>query len=133
MVAVGGYNPIVFQREVKPYPLSPTFSIMGQNEIFNFDGVLVATDIYSAKLALGNFNAVKKVYYLWDLDWIFASQPNYNSNAGIFLNPQFEFVVRSTDHAKIFKKVWGKRIHVVEEFEYEQLRKFIGSITNVKK
>jgi hypothetical protein len=131
MVMNDRLNPIVFPRTIRPYPVSPTFSIMGQNEIFNFSGILIATDIETAKLCLSNHNACKKIYYLWDLDWIFTSQPNYNNNAEIFLNPNLDFVVRSTDHAKIFRKVWGKTIHVVEEFEYEQLRKFIKRVANV--
>jgi hypothetical protein len=126
-MAENNYNPVAFVRNIEPYPISPLFCILKQSEVFSFNGTLIAMDIESARLVLANVSSKRKIYYLWDLEWVFTSQENYNNNADVYLSPHLNFVARSTDHAKIFRKVWGKRANVIEEFEYEQIRKLTNN------
>ena len=100
--------------------LEPTkFAMMEMSYVFQYDGILVSTDVVTTEIMRNNFNAKKKLFYVWDLEWLRAVRPFYiNNNA---YNSEIETIARSQSHYDILSRVWKKPSATIEEFNNEQL------------
>lgn len=85
------------------------------------DGILIATNILNAAQILSAKTSARKVLYLWDLDWVFASY-NYEWLYDIVADKRLEIIVRSEEHAKALKTLCGKEpVGILEQFKLEKL------------
>ena len=72
---------LFFEQLVSPsIPINcPTMCV---NELMNFRGVLISTNIESTLMArkLTNPKLVKLIFYVWDLEWLRPNKQNYIYN-----------------------------------------------------
>lgn len=101
--------------------LEPQFARMQVNELSNFQGVLIATSLATAKRVLEAPRASSKYFYIWDFEWTRKPIP-YNELHSIYCAPSLQLLARSDDHAYVMDSNWNRAVKgIVEEFSMESL------------
>ena len=117
--------PIVFFSEYAKTSTVPLFARMPIEEVYCFSNPVIANDIESATLLLNCPCPTRKMYYLWDLEWIYDDKFNFNKYSLIYNS--FEIIVRSQSHYNLFSKIWRQPNYLIEDFNYEQIRNLFQS------
>ena len=89
-------------------------------EALDYDGILVATDIFTSHILKNCLRAQKKYVYVWNVDWNIQNRPA-NFIKDTYLVPETELIARSEDHAKLIGRVFRQPQHIIEEFNHEQI------------
>jgi hypothetical protein len=123
---------ILFYEQLAQPCVPPLCSLMHINEVWGFDGQVIATNINTASKLVRSPGPSKKIFYCWDLDWLRIQQKQYEQLHSIYSNPQLQLVARSVDHQKLLVDLWGaKNVPVIEDFELPRLIEMIyGGSTN---
>ena len=106
-------------------PVKNLFGLLQQNEIFDFEGVGIATNIETAQKLISVPGPKKKYFYIWDIEWTKLKAVNYNQLSNIYCNSQLELIVRSEHHAKLIKDCFKEPCHIMEDWDIEVLRKLV--------
>ena len=105
--------------------IKPNFSIMAINEIWNFSGSLISTDINTTLSLKKCFSPRKKIFYVWDLEWMRTPRGKaweFEKTIQAFSDESIELVARSKDHAKAIENLSNRKVkHIVENFNIENL------------
>jgi hypothetical protein len=112
--------PILFFSEYAKTVAVPLFARMPIEEAYCFTNPVIVNDIESAELILECPCPTRKIFYLWDLEWIYDS--NFSFEKYLRIYNSFEIIVRSGSHYNLFSKVWRKPDYLIEEFNHEQIR-----------
>ena len=121
----GEIDIIAFYNSLSMHCAQLFFSCMNIKEAWSYDGTIIATSINTAKKLIAFPSSKKKIFYVYDLEWI--TDNNYQKFADIYQNKGLTLIARSESHAKILEQCWGTKItDVVEDFN---IRK-IMSLTN---
>lgn len=106
-----------------------SFASMCVNEIWSFDGTLVATSASTAMSISKTFSSEKKFFYVWDLEWIRKKDESFESMVQAFSLNNVELIARSEDHAKAIKNYSNRDVcGIVENFNIEQLIRIINNV-----
>lgn len=109
-----------------PTIIQPQFAVMPVNELWSFDGVAIATNVSTAMSLSKSFSPIKKLFYVWDLEWARATGRDYENLIKPFLDKDLILIARSEDHAKAIENYCNRKVdHIVEDFNIEQLIKVI--------
>ena len=119
------FAPYLFYRNLDKIIIPPLFSLLSCYEAWSFDGIAIATDIYSAKILLKCPGPKKKFLYVWNMDWIFENSYKYKDMEDVYLNESLELISRSQYHSQILRQVWKSPITIIEEFNHDQIANFI--------
>jgi len=115
----------LFREVFSPFPMQPNFSIMSLVDMWGFDGTVIATDIPSVDKLLGCPCPKRKLFYVWNLEWVFQGNPLIKNLERFYLNNEIQLIARSKSHFDVISSVWKSPIGILEDFNYEQLRQFI--------
>lgn len=115
----------LFRETISPFPFAPNFPIMSLVDMWGFDGTVIATDIQTLDKLIECPCPTKKLFYVWNLEWIFQGKPSINALEKFYLNKDVELIARSQTHFDVISSVWKKPIGIVEDFNHEQLQQFI--------
>lgn len=74
--------------------------LMNVTEIHGFNGLMVSTDIDMTIASIRATNNAKKVFYVWDLEWIRPGKNNFDYNMLAFRDKSVTLVCRSQEHAR---------------------------------
>lgn len=107
----------VFCRDYNIIPSEIHFPIYPVSHIWGFDGILIATDLLSAKYLLEVPNPYTKYFYLWDLYWVFETR---NISYILPAYTELELLTRTEHYAKIIEKAW-KKPFIIGDLEPEKL------------
>jgi hypothetical protein len=131
-VKTGDDDLVVFFYELMPECIKPNFALMNLSEAYDYNGVLVATDINSASRILEYPGTQEKFFYLWDLDWIKLPQKQYENLLQVYKNPRLPLIVRSKRHFELVKNLWQEPVGIVEDCNIGQLKQVIENSKNVE-
>ena len=111
---------ILFYKDIPNPCVTPKCALMNICDIWGFDGLTIATDIDSA-LALSKVPGYhKKVFYVWDLEWLRNKDFLYNVRA---YRSGLNLVCKSEEHKLELSKYCNRTdIDVIEDFD---LTKFV--------
>jgi hypothetical protein len=116
---------VLFFENISSSIIKPNFPTMAINEIWNFEGALVSTDMNTTLTLKKCFTPRKKIFYVWDLEWMRNSMgqtKNFENTIEAFSDETIELVARSKDHAKAIENLSNRKInHIVENFNIEKL------------
>jgi hypothetical protein len=88
----------------------PSFGTMNINEAFDYDGCVIATNLYDA-FKLVNFPGPKyRYFYLWDLNWCGFG---FEELSELFNNPKLKIIARNPEHKDIIETCWNRKVHHV--------------------
>jgi len=100
------------------------FSVLTLPEAWGNDGPVVATTISTAENLL-SFNSNKKIFYVWDVEWIRNPQGysvEYEKYSDIYTNKDMSLVARSESHKKIIENAFNRKVeHIVSDFNMDQM------------
>ena len=106
-----------------------SFASMCVNEIWSFDGSLVATSASTALSISKTFAAESRFFYVWDLEWIRKKDESFETMIQAFCIDDVKLIARSEDHAKAIKNYSNRDVHgIVENFNTEQLMEIINNV-----
>lgn len=114
------YDVSVFFEELTPYLMKPQFGVYNASEIFHFDGNLIATTLDTAKSMLSTLKPVKKIFYVWSLEYL-EKNSNFIENIGVFQSTYLELIAPSEDYAKDIRNYCGIYPRVVENFSIKEI------------
>lgn len=92
-------NAILFFDQLVPPCVPIRCATMCLTETMNFRGALVTTNIANTLMCnkLINRNAVKLIFYVWDLEWLRPGKQNFLYNVEAYKIPDI-LAVRSNEH-----------------------------------
>lgn len=97
--------------------LPPACAVMQIHEGFSFDGPMVATSLSTADKLARWPGPSRRLFYVWDLEWLRMPQKSFEQLRGIYGNPDFDLIARGPDHAHVLMDVWNVPVkYVVEDF-----------------
>jgi hypothetical protein len=103
------FDPVLFIKNMSIPCVRPRFGTLFIHEMWHFDGVLVATDLESAEQLTKVVSKAKKIFYVWDLEWI-RNKKDFVYNVDIYRNPELKLVARSLNHANEITRYSGRNI-----------------------
>lgn len=114
---------VAFIKNMSPPCIKPNFSVMFCHEMWHFDGYLIATDLDSAEQISKIVSPAKKMFYVWDLEWLRrTNNKDYVRNVDIYRNPELKLVVRSESHANELSKYCNRKVDgIINNFNLERL------------
>lgn len=111
---------ILFPLTITQACVKPTVAVMNISEIYDFSGVLIATNLYSAAHLANAKNEARKIFYVWDLEYLRGNM-NYVQNMLIYTDKRLELICRSHDHAKMIKNFCNREAKVVEDCNIKEM------------
>lgn len=120
-----GVTWIVFYHQYGLWPIRPHFMMLQSIEAWSFPGPIIATSVFTADFLLNCLSPKKKFFYMWDLEWLYATDMQYDDYAKVYCHPDLHIIARHSAHQRIFSKVWNKSCTVIEDFNYEDIRQLL--------
>ena len=122
---------VAFVENITNHIIPPSFAIMGVNEIWSFDGTLVATSASTALHLSKATNPANKFFYVWDLEWMRPNGKDFQYMVRAYNNPNVKLIARSPEHALAIKNYCNRGVHgIVEDFNMEQLYEVTNNVSN---
>lgn len=112
---------MVFYYRYDKAPLSPFFATLQQQEVWGFDGPVMATSIQSAETLIRCPCPKAKFFYVWDLEWVHNPYLKYSYLRNIYQHPEIKLIARSESHSDVIERCWKKPVATLQDFNYEQL------------
>ncbi len=112
---------IVFYEQLARPCLQPHFAVMQAAEAWGFGGTLLATSLATSLQALRCPAAEKRIFYVWDLEWLRLKQKSFRELAALYGNPQLHLLARSQEHADLLARCWNRSCAVVRDFAIDEL------------
>jgi hypothetical protein len=113
----------IYYENLAPFaPLQPNFPLMNIMEAFNFDGVMIATDLSTAAKMLNMPGPKRRIFYTYDLEWLrFNPKRSFEELAMLYRSPRLELWARSESHKKIIENNFNREVNILEEFNFSRL------------
>jgi len=92
----------IFFEDYAPLMIRPACGLMHVSELYSFNGILISTNLNNTKLALNIPLPSKKIFYIWELEWLKNSK-DFIDNNSVYQNPQLELYTRSKSYANAIK------------------------------
>ena len=116
---------IVFYEDMHKNCLPPNFAVMQIAEAWGQHGPTIATSLSTALKLIG-FPSARKIFYVWDLEWLRGQQRHYKMYADIYTYPELELIARSEEHKKAIENAFNKEVkHIMPDFDTNQLLKVL--------
>ena len=113
---------VVFFENSTSSVLSPRFSLMSVNEIWSFEGSLIATSVSTAISMRKCFAPKNKLFYVWDLEWTRESGRDFEFIIQAFTDENTKLIARSKEHAKAIENYCNRKVkHIVNDFNIEKI------------
>lgn len=114
---------IIFYFNMTPQFISAQFGVMQISEAWGFDGTLISTDLQTTKKSLIMPAPKKKIFYVWDLEWLRGLTPNsYEEMAEVYQHPEIELVARSDSHKDAIENAWNRPVKkIISDFNMEEM------------
>jgi len=94
------------------------------SEMWNYDGIVIATNYNCATKLLKAPGPSKKYFYIWNLEWRVKSE-DYISMSQVYCNPNLELISRSKEHQWIIKNCWNRDSKICDNVNLNKLLEII--------
>ena len=112
---------IAYYEDMHRKCLPPNFAVMQIAEAWGQHGPIIATSLSTAIKLIG-FPSERKIFYVWDLEWLRGQQRHYKMYANVYTHPDLELVARSEDHKKIIENAFNKKVkYVIPDFDTSKI------------
>jgi hypothetical protein len=117
-------EPIVFYENIQKNCLPTNFSVMELREAWGCRGSVIATSASTAKSLSAFPDAMKKFFYVWDVEWIRNSinKTPYEDYSTVYADENLSLIARSDSHKKLIESSFNRHVeHVVDDFNISQI------------
>ena len=115
---------IIFYENQHKNCLPANFAVMPINEGWGQSGPIIATSFSTAHKLL-SFPSNKKIFYVWDLEWIrngYNSIKKYESYSSVYTDQSLELVARSESHKRAIENAFNRKVnHVISDFNMSDI------------
>lgn len=118
-------NITVFACDYGP-TLNCSFPVMDIVHAYNYEGILISTDLYTSMILLNTLCPSKRFFYVWDCEYMYMPQTASNMR-NIYTNNKIELIARNEFRAKLLEKTWKKPHSIIEEFNHVKLQELFQS------
>lgn len=116
------YDFFLFYEDMVPSCVRPLCASMNINEIWSFDGILIGTTLSTTMSIVRTVNASRKVFYVWDLEWMREGYQNYFTNIKVYKDKTIYIISRSISHAHEIERYSGRKSNmIVPNFNLEYI------------
>lgn len=116
----------LFERPARPC-LAMNFAATHLAEGYGYDGVVLATSLSTARAALGFPSASRRLFYLWDLEWLRGGKGTFRRLRAVYGDPRLTLLARSPDHAAAARAAWNREAVVVDDLDLARVLEVAGS------
>lgn len=108
ILSAGVEHDMVLLYEQPSRPCMQTlFPTMHLCEAWGFNGTIIATSLSTAAKSLSFPSVSRRVFYVYDLEWVRLKQKGYRPLWEIYANPAHLLVARSEEHADAIASAWN--------------------------
>lgn len=91
-------------------------------ELWGYDGPVIATNLNLAHDICKIPSIKKRFFYVWDLEWYYMDDKNFEKLQEVYCNPDLTLITRNADYANILDSVWNANAYdIVEDFNLEKM------------
>lgn len=106
---------ILFFEDIQQPCIRPLNAAMCISELWCYEcDLAIATDLSTAVKLMNIPGPKKKLFYVWDLEFVqnHQGQPlkNFLELVKIYCSPEFELVARTEEYAQIIEKTFGRKV-----------------------
>ena len=117
----------VFHNQWRNQVLPHLFTVCQDNEIWDYTGTVIATDVRSARKLLSAPGPEKKYFYVWDLFWRSLNNFPHSVIRDILNNDEIGLIARSSSHFKLLTRLFKKPEFVLEDWNPKSILEKIGA------
>lgn len=115
---------LFYENMVKPC-LQPNCAVMNYSELVGFNGTVIVTSMSQSIFTSNIVSKMKKIFYIWDLDWMRKGQSNFLYNVQAFKD--CPIIARSKDHVYHIENYANCKVAgVVEDFRMDELKEYFN-------
>lgn len=108
---------VVFTEEDRPQTLLPKFAIMNISEVYDQQGLLIATTPNTAGKLVHCWGTNLKAFYSYDCFWMRGTRNKYEALLNLYQNKEFDVIARSESHKRLIENNFNIHIdYVVDKF-----------------
>lgn len=117
------YDILLFYENVKKEAFTFPCAAMACSEMFGYDGTVIATNLNTAEELSKIVTVKRKVFYVYDLDWVYLEHKDFETLTKIYQYKDFELYTRCDSYAKYLENAFNVKVHgVLPKFD---LKRFI--------
>ena len=122
------YSPIIFFAMPGASPVFTRCCQLHQRHAWGFASPLISTDIATTIILKGCLQTRRKLFYVYDLEWIYQPNIYYKILKDIYQNPEIDLIARSESHFDILKNCWKEPIGIVHDYDAKELTTLIDTL-----
>lgn len=112
------HDAVIFYETLAPVHTLPRCATMNISEIWSFHGTLISTNIDNTLQSIKAINNAKKIFYIWDLEWLRQGKQNYLYNIRAYRSNKVALVARNKDHAKAIEDYCNRKVNgIIDNFQ----------------
>lgn len=115
----------LFHDKMLYKPEKNKFAVMQQIEALHHRGTLLSTNLITSQIMASSLVARRKLFYVWNLEWLYISEFGANQLKKVFYNSEIELIARSQSHYDLLTTLFKEPIAIVENWNTEKLREVI--------
>jgi hypothetical protein len=113
---------IAFYENISKPCIPMNFAAMQIYEAWNYNGDLIATNIETASKLLSFPSRGKKIFYIWDLEWIRLTSKYFSQMRYLYQNEKLILWARGNTHKELIEDCWNVNVAgVVDDFNMKQI------------
>lgn len=116
-----GFDFCVLYESLQRPCLTMNFASMPIAEGWGFDGPVISTSLSTTRKMLGFPASPKKIFFVWDLEWLTMKDKTFRDLQEVYLNPELTLLSRCDDHAMVLWQMWGRKAMVIPDFDLPQI------------
>jgi hypothetical protein len=117
---------LVFYQNWASFPVLPRFGLLLEREVVGLEGTVMSTDLSTTQRLLKSPGPKRRLFYVWNLEWLEMQQMNYAPLHDVYTNPALELIARSEHHAHLIEKLWKKPSYIMEDFDPKVLAEVLS-------
>lgn len=103
----------IFYQELTSSCIEPLCATMSMNEAHTHNGILVATNLDSAEFLTKTTNKSKKIFYIWDLEFI-RNKANFLHKMKVYRNPKLTLISRSREYNRALESFCNRKAEIIQ-------------------
>jgi len=79
---------------------------------------------------LNSISPKRKLFYIWDLEWLRPHAKDFIANLRIYRHPKLELIARSISHAQAVENYANKKVNaIIPDFNLQYIISYLGAAT----
>jgi hypothetical protein len=128
LAAAGKYSPIIFYNQISRKVIQPHFPTMQLVEAWAQSGMTISTSLDLTINLLDFPGPNKKIFYVWDLEWIRDIRYRWKVLSDIFLDKKIIIIAQNEIHANaIYNSFHRKPDYLIYNCDIKQFEEMLNN------